>query len=280
MSGDDILDEDLAALADGELAAAKAAGLRARIAEDPELAERFALFVETRALLEPAGEDALKESEQPGLAALAAAIRGAEGAPSEVSRRPSLTVVDGGGARPAPTVPAARRAPPFRVAALAASIALVFGGALGFYAGRSVEGGQTPGNVVAFASSAGAAAAVSSALERSPSAEKVGWNDPASRRKGEISVIATHRLKDGGVCREYELSVEGMDGAALGLGCRDGGGWRTEVLARGAASGSSYGTASGANILESALEAMGGEGALPAEDEKALLGVGWKDGGR
>ena len=47
-------DAMLMALADGELPAAEARHLLTRVAADPELADRFALFVETRDLVREA----------------------------------------------------------------------------------------------------------------------------------------------------------------------------------------------------------------------------------
>lgn len=278
MSEENISDEQLVALADGELPAAEATALRGKIAVDPALAERFALFVETRALLEPQDAAAGEADDPAGLEKLAAAIRGSDAAqPDEPAGRRPFAVIDGGGAAPS-VRPSERPTPRFRVAipALAASVALALGGVLGFVAGRETGGDGPTGDVVAWAGSPAAGAAVAAALERAPSGDKRDWSDPASKRRGAVAVVATHRLKDGALCREYEVSVEGLDGAAVGLGCRESGGtWRTEILARGPAPSADYGAASGPNVLDSALEAMGGEGALPSAEEQALLAAGW-----
>jgi hypothetical protein len=53
-NNEEVSDEMLMALADGELDSAQAAALRARIARDPELAQRLAVFTETAAALRAA----------------------------------------------------------------------------------------------------------------------------------------------------------------------------------------------------------------------------------
>ncbi|MFC3694356.1 hypothetical protein ACFOWB_19195 [Chenggangzhangella methanolivorans] len=279
MNGHEISDERLAALADGELPEAEAASLRARIVEDVDLAERYALFVETRELLAP--EPSAEADE--GLDRLAAALRGASAAEQPAAPR-RFGVIEGGGAsQPAAapaSAPAARPAPRFRVAApaLAACLALAVGGALGFSVGRSGTTTGTAGGIAAISGAPAADVALASALEKTPSGERLAWTDDGAKLKGAVSVVSTHRLGDGRLCREYEISVEGRDGAVVGLGCRaPAGGWTTEALAR-SAGGSDYATASGASVIEGAIERLGGEGALPQDDEKGLIAGGWKSG--
>ncbi|MGO4664712.1 anti-sigma factor family protein [Bosea sp. 2RAB26] len=74
-----VSDEMLLALADGELEKATADALHARVMAEPELAERFALFVESRALLEDAGS-----SDQAVPPHLLAAIRAPPTEPGQV----------------------------------------------------------------------------------------------------------------------------------------------------------------------------------------------------
>ncbi|GLK79745.1 hypothetical protein [Methylopila turkensis] len=267
-------DDRLAALADGELPADEASALRARIDRDAALADRFAVFVETRALLapEPAAEA------EAGLDRLAAAIR-ASGA--EARRTPALSLIEGGLApaqrQPAAARPGARPAARFRYAtpALAASLALVVGGALGFAVGRGeAPGSGSAGDVVAALGDPAVTAAISTALERTPSGEAVSWSTSANTIKGAVSVIATHAVGQG-VCREYEASVEGRAGGLVALGCRlSDGGWRTEIVAR-KAEAEGYAAASGASVVENALEAMGSAGPLSADDEKERIEARW-----
>ncbi len=266
-----ISDERLAALADGELPAEEAAALRAAIAGDETLAERFALFVETRELLAPEPRAAADA----GHDRLAAAIRAADR-----PHRPALSVVEGGGpARPAPrATPQPRLAPRFRVAApaLAACLALAVGGLLGFEFGRGGTTTGSAGGIAAVPGAPGADVALASALERTPSGEKLSWTDDAARLHGAVSIVSTHRLDDGRLCREYEVSVDGRDGGVVGLGCRrKDGGWLTEALARNAG-GSDYATASGLSVIEGAIERLGGHGALSETEERDLIAKNWK----
>ena len=66
----DIDDETLMALADGEIDGAEAARLHARIAADPALAERYALFTQTSHWVKDAALADPKGVISPGLAML------------------------------------------------------------------------------------------------------------------------------------------------------------------------------------------------------------------
>ncbi|RXF73737.1 hypothetical protein [Hansschlegelia zhihuaiae] len=274
----DVSDERLMALADGEIDAADARALRARIAADPSLAERFALFVETRALL--AAEDgAAEEQTDPGLARLAAAIHAADralGAENDATPKRRFGVVEGGGSS-APAQPARPRAR-FHVAtpALAACLALAIGGVLGYGLGRQAIGpGEEDRNVVAIANAPAAMAATSRALQGAPSGEAVAWTDGGAGLKGAVTVLSSHRIGDDGVCREYEVTIEGRDDKAVALGCRTADGWRTELAAR-AGVGDGYAKASGASIAEAALADLGSSGAMTPEEESSLIKDGWR----
>lgn len=281
MSGEVITDVKLAALADGELPAEEASALHALIAEDPELAERYVVFVETRELLAP---EPATESDA-GLDRLAAAIRAsAEEPEAEAPPAPKRFGVIQGGAgerdvpasKPAPANQS-RPAPRFHVAmpALAACLALLVGGALGFSVGRSGTTTEGAGGIAAISGAPAAGVALASALEKTPSGERLAWTDKGAKLAGAVSIVSTHRVGDR-VCREYEASVEGRDAVAVGLGCRaPDGRWSTEMVARKAGAGSGYDAASGASVVEGALETMGSEGALSAEDEKRLIEGGW-----
>jgi anti-sigma factor RsiW len=122
----DVSDEDLMALADGELPPVEAERLRERLADDPDLAERFALFAETRALLDDSPATANEAD-----ARLAASILAMAGpAPAAAPERPVLTAIPGGRVDMPVAPPAPRSAPVWRLP-LAASVALgAFAGAL------------------------------------------------------------------------------------------------------------------------------------------------------
>lgn len=110
-----VSDEMLMALADGELLDADARRLRTRIEADPDLMERFAIFAETRALLQAAYP------------------------PEPVPHRLVQAVLAGADVPRSTVVPFARRptiAIPAWGMALAASLVLAVGAA-GFLAGRT-----------------------------------------------------------------------------------------------------------------------------------------------
>lgn len=288
LDSDGVTDEALVALADGELEPAEAARLRAVIEADPALAERYALFAETGALLGSHGI----EDDEAGNDRLAATIRAAA-ADADTGTAPPVTrgfrVIEGGGQKPKPAAPKpaatkpvstpAPRSSGWRITmpALAASLALVIGGSLGYMAGRGGGADTAAGGLAAISGAPGAERALASALEKTPSGETLAWNDGRSGLSGEIALIATHRLKDGRVCREYEARVRGRESVAAGLGCRDqGGAWRTDIAAMKPAMGPDYASASGASVIEGAIEAAGGEGAMAAAEEKSLIASGWK----
>lgn len=273
-----VSDEQLMALADGELFEADAKTLRKRIEADPTLAQRYALFAETRTLLaEP--HTASGDAGDLALDRLAAAIRASDEDPTPIPESaPRFAVVQGGAAENAAEPAIRRQALRFRVAvpAMAAALALAVGGVLGYEAGRRAPGGAPAAGGVALSEGPAARAALASALEKKPSGEQLAWSDDDAGLKGAVSVIATHRLKDGRVCREYETTVEATEDRAIGLGCRGADGrWVTEIVARAPRLDADYAAASGASAVESALEALGSDGAVPSSEEKWLLDEGW-----
>ena len=283
---DGVEDDMLMALADAELPHEQAASLRARIASDPALAERFALFVETRALV-GADAAAAEAGDDPTVARIAAAIRSADDraqAPSAPERR--FRVVEGGASAAPPAAAATTTAQRpvmrwrFAAPALAASLALVVGGLLGYGAGRQGGGAAETGSVIALANAPAAAAAAARALDGSASGQPVAWTDAGSGLKGSVAVLSSHKVEGDRFCREYAISVDGRTERAVALGCRDAGGaWRTELVAR-AAGGDGYAKASGETIAETALTELGSVGALSEDEEAALIKRGWSNPAR
>lgn len=71
-----------------------------------------------------------------------------------------------------------------------------------------------------------------------------------------------------------------MDERAIGLGCRGADGrWVTEIVSRAPSQGADYAAASGAGAVESALEGLRSDGAVPSAEEKRLL-EGWNGDSR
>jgi len=281
MTATEISDETLMALADGELGREEALELRARFARDPELAARYALFVETRALVQEPVSRVSSVTSDPLAETIMAADRVLEGGASGQldDNRPRLGVIKGGAAlRDHRTDANARR---IRVAArwsLPMAAALVF--ILGNVAGYLLAPGTRPDSMSPTAGILVMPAAqetLNRALARTASGQEVAWSDQAPRLSGRILIVSSHRLDDGTVCREYQVSArdEGQ-GTIVGASCRRDGQWRTEIALTAAGAGSAYTPASGMAAVEDYLTNRGSSGPLAAEDERALIDRGWR----
>jgi hypothetical protein len=244
-----VTDEELVALADGELAPDAAERLHARIVADPDLAERFAILAETRFLLE--GERAEAQAAPDYLAAAIAAA----GGQSAAAR---LSVIAGG--KPAVSeTPPARRWPRLALP-LAASFLVMAGGLAGYLAGSA--GRPDAGIALAGFSRGG----IDAALSQAASGGEISLAD------GKLRVIASYKLGDGRLCREYTLTRAAEPGWDA-VDCRDGGRWRTEFLAAKAPPTAGYAPASGDASADAFLSARGAEPLSPEEEGK-LLGSG------
>ncbi|MGL5114409.1 MAG: hypothetical protein ACRC7C_03705, partial [Beijerinckiaceae bacterium] len=237
-----VTDEMLMALADGELPMAEANELRSLIGVDPDLAERFALFAETAALLAPdSAADAAEVPDHLRAAVLRMANEAGATNGQPINPLARFAVVAGGAATPESAAqtsvqPVAARPPAARtwLMPLAASVALMIGGFLG-YSLRGPTGGQGD---LEIASSAGARTALAGALASLPSGETRTWSDAASGQRGTLAIIATHRMAGGGLCREAEITGSTDAGKQTIIACRKDGGWRTQaVIANGGANG-------------------------------------------
>jgi hypothetical protein len=151
-------------------------------------------------------------------------------------------------------------------AAMAATVAL----AIGLGSGATLFGGAggAPGGATTLASVGPAAPALTAALESAPA----GATTPEGLR-----AVASFRMEDGRVCREFETGD-----AAAGLACRGAqGDWTVVVMAtplQTEAATDGYAPASGvfADALSAALDAMGAGPALGAQDEAAAIAGGWR----
>ena len=257
-----VSDEMLLALADGELEKATADALHARVMAEPELAERFALFVESRALLEGAGS-----SDQAVPPHLLAAIRAGDGA--RPGRR-GLAVIEGGATLAAPAPAVSPRSLPRRPGwqpPLAACIALLIGGIAGYRIGSETPGNPAPSGVALFQS---ARAALDTALGSSASGSSTSW--PHGAAGGSITLVSSHRLGDGTLCREYTLAsaAQGAD-RWKGIDCRVEGRWRTELVIATPSSGGGYRPASGDSAADAFLQDRNAESPLAPAAEAELL---------
>lgn len=239
-----ITDEILSAYLDGELPPADTARVEAAINADPALAARLKrLETATRRFA-----DAVREIDRTPTPASVEALLKPSADNVVQFRRPK------------------RETPKWIVpAAMAASLAaIVFvGGNLGRAPG--VGGG-------AFAVAAGPVdprSGLHRALERTPSAEAF------SARGGTIRPVATFRIVDGSLCREF--IAEGESHAARAVACRGDRQWTVKIAAEDAAPASGgYQTASGPASAINAFvdDAIVGD-ALSRDEETALIEGGW-----
>lgn len=250
MSQEDVADEMLMALADGELDREAAAVLRARIAADRTLAERYAAFADSRAGIQ-------------------AALRPVAEAP--VPDRLIASIRDFGAGEDSPAgnvTPFRRRLPGYVPMSLAASLLLaVLIGGVGGYALRGA--GDAP-------LSAGPAIpqrALIAALTTAPAEQPRMWR--AGGDSGAVTMFSTFRLQDGALCRQFQ--VTGSDTQSRGLACGETGEWRIVTIdVEPIAEDGAYTPASGAGAVGAYVDAHGGE-RLSAEEEAALIQSNWRE---
>jgi anti-sigma factor RsiW len=269
----DTTDEKLMSLADGELSPGDAAELRRRIDADPALAERFALFVETRALL----QDKAKSAE-PAPHRLVEAIRrasaGAAPRLNEAAPGPNLRVVATQPDLPERRPAAVRQRPAWaswRLPLAASIVALVVGGLIG-YRFAPAPGIAFDGANAEFSALPGAKAAIAEALAATPSGQTRRWSDAASGLTGQVVMVATYRMQDGGACREYEVAADRSNLPRQTIvSCRRGQGWHTQITVY-SHPGQGYAPAGGGHeAIEQMLAGLGSRGVVTGEEESQLL---------
>lgn len=251
-------DTDLMAYADGELDADMRAEIARAIEQDEALAARLAMFTRTRQsasealepLLETPVPDALASSiaqmvERHETAASSATERAGDGVDNVVAfdRRPQRA-----------------RAPRFDLA-LAASVALVAGGVIGYLASQWESASAPSGIVTADLDNPGLPAA----LRTVPSGEETSLSGGDRFR-----AIASFRDEAGHVCREFEL--DGADASTLvSVACQTGGQWRVQFTVAAAGADDGYAPASSLEALDAYLAAIGAGEPLSADDERETL---------
>lgn len=238
-------DETLMAFADGELDEAQSQVLEEALATDDALAERLAVFLDSRRLV----GDALKPLiDEPVPEALMASVRQMAEDAQRAADKPQDNVV-AFHPRPQQSVtPVARR----WLMPLAASIVAAITGVIGFSIGRL--GPPT----------ADFGAQIASALDREASGRDVLLD--ASGKV--LHVIATFRDERGDLCREYE--VKEPAGRTLTIACRQEGAWTTR-LALAAPTAEGYVPASSQETIDAYLVSIQAGAPLSAEEERAAL---------
>ena len=186
----DIDDETLMALADGEITGDAAARLHARIAADPDLAARYALFAQSAHWVK---EAALADPEASVSSDLEARVR-------------QLAGTDAPKAEHDKVVPLHREMPRWQPIALAASLALAVGLSTGLVLAPDAPAPDGPILTVD----------LRDRLGRMPSGAQA---DLADGRR--VTVVASFTDGAGAFCREYEIQGTGTAGF-VAVACREG----------------------------------------------------------
>lgn len=260
---DKIPDTMLLALADDELTEPEAARVRAALARDPALAREYEALRATRRLLAGLHADTLHEKVPDRL--LAAVLQ------ADAATRPAVppASLHGAAARPGGPRPRPARAV-WQGFAIAASLALVLGGVVGFGLGRM--GSPAPGQqapALAGLPDGPAAAALAGALERAASGSATPWPG------GRVTILHSHPTRLG-ICRDFVL--EGGTGAGLaGLACREGGAWVVRLAVQRGAGGDATRPAGGEEpLVQDLLDRIEAGAPLDAGAERAAIARGWR----
>lgn len=241
MSKDVFDDETLMAFADGELDEAQSLALEEALAGDDALAERLAVFLDSRRLV----GDALKPLiDEPMPDALLASVRKMA---EEAQRRQ---------AAPQDNVVSFRPKPPRQQAAtrwlmpVAASLVAVVTGVIGFAIGRMGPPATNAGTEIA------------AALDREASGKDVTLSGAV------LHVVSSFRDERGELCREYELKQPAS--STLTVACRENGAWATR-LALTTPQAEGYSPASSQETVDSYLTSIQASAPLSAEEERKAL---------
>jgi hypothetical protein len=240
-------DETLMAYADGQLAAEEVARVERAMAEDEAIAERVAMFTQSRMSVReafgapPPVPDALAARIR-AMAEADAQQRAGNGAPTNV--------VD---------LASRRRSVPFWQLPIAASIAL----GVGFLGGWIGAPGEQTGGSLSIASLDDPA--IVSALGTARSGERTRIDGGA-----EVAVIASFLGADGSLCREFEHDAAGR--TVVAVACRRDETWAVEfAVAAAATDADGYAPASSLDALDAWLGATDAGAPLSDEDEAAAL---------
>ena len=248
MATPEFTDEDLMAYADGQLPEERASALDLALSQDPSLAERLALFVETSAAAKEALAPMLDEPVPDELVANVRAL-------AEKSK-PSATVT------PFPPRPANSPAAPSRSfwqVPLAAGLALIvgFGAAQFTGAGDTVDGEL----ILAGLGSPEVIGALTS----------VASGEETTLTGGErFAAIATFEDGAGALCREYELDRTTGE-TLVSVACHDGSDWSLRLAIAASSDSTGYAPASSLDTLDAYLTATEAGAPMSLEDEAAAL---------
>ncbi|WP_439615720.1 anti-sigma factor family protein [Shinella sp.] len=243
MNKDEFDDETLMAFADGELDEARSLALEEALAIDEALAERLAVFLDSRRLV----GDALKPLiDEPVPEALLASVRKM----AEKAQRKGAPQDNVVSFRPKQQQPVMQPTARGWLMPVAASLVAVVTGVIGFTLGRMDPSKMDAG------------AEIAAALDREVSGQDVTLSGAV------LHVVASFRDERGELCREYELKQQAS--STLTVACRQDGAWATR-LALTTPHAEGYVPASSQETIDAYLTSIQAGAPLSAEEERKAL---------
>lgn len=255
-------DSELMAYADGELPEARAAQIDLALAQDTTLADRFALFVDTRASVSKAFTAMLDEPVPDALMQSIRKIARESDTVRAEQEKAENTVV---AFRRKSTPPAFNRRPAWQMA-IAASLLLAVGLGAGLYLGDT-----------------GATGSLQIAGLNDPNITEALSTLPAGERQvlasgSEISIIATFLDDTGAICREFEYDRSDRS-TLVSVACFKTH-WDVRFVVAAAPSGDTgFAPASSLATLDAYLEAIGAQAPLALAEEAETLARLQRSGG-
>lgn len=254
MNAPAITDEMLVAFADGEADEATIDAVAQALETDEALAQRLDLFVTTRQILKTELDPIVREAVPDRL------TRFVMGGARDAGARPAL-------ASPAAPKPRRRIALP-----MAAALAGIVAGGLGYWAGTTSPQGRAGAS--GMAGLAAADLALAQALANAPDGERRAWR--AAGQSGEIELRQSFRTERG-FCRSFGVS-ESKDAGWGGLACRQGAGWSAQVVvAEPRMADGAFRPASGSGAaIDAFLDGARAGDALDAAAVREQIAKGWR----
>ncbi len=245
MNAPTFTDEELMAYADGELPDDRAADLDLALASNDVLAERLALFIDTRAI----SADALRPMlNDPVPAHLVQRVRDLAAAGNAKAKTENVV-----------TFPVRSTSRPVWQLPIAASIVFAIGLGAGLIL-RGLDGGDAP---MQFAGTLDPA--LTQALVTLASGSNLTLADGA-----RVEAIASFRTDDNTLCREFEYDHSGT--TVVSVACHDGQDWQMRLaIAAAATDDTGYAPASSLAALDAYLSATNAGAPLPLAEEAAAL---------
>lgn len=236
-------DETLMAFADGELDEEQSLALERVLEQNDALAERLAVFLDSRTLVSDALKPLINEPVPEALAAKVATV--AQGSTLKTEEPPKVLAFTP--TKVNPTRRISRWALP-----LAASLIAVISGIAGFSVGQiGSENTDFDQNIA-------------SALDRETSGQDIALAGSSK----VLNIVATFRDESGAVCREYEVKDAATN--TLSVSCQENGGWSTRLaLTQPIAEG--YEPASSHETVSAYLTSINAGAPLSKEEEQAVL---------